>query len=63
MFKMFFAKTKSDGDDVPTGETNVAGAAVLVLLLLAVTALGVAMPEGLKSLIQSAADIVKGVRA
>lgn len=62
MFKMFFAKTKSDDVDVPAGEPNVAGAAVLVLLLLAVTVLGVAMPEGLKSLIQSAADIVKGVR-
>jgi hydrogenase-4 component F len=63
MFKMFLGFKGTGEQNVKPGETNIAGAAALVLLLIGVAVLGITMPEGLKSLITSAANIVKGVQA
>jgi hydrogenase-4 component F len=63
LFRMFHDRSAPDAAAVQPGETNIAGAAVLVLLLITVAAMGITMPEGLKNLIASAAEIIKGGHA
>lgn len=60
LFKMFHDNKQINEMNVQPGETNIPGACVLVLMFIVVVALGITMPEGLKTLISSAAQIVKG---
>jgi hydrogenase-4 component F len=63
LFKMFHDKAEADESDVQSGEPNIAGAVVLVVLLVAVAAMGITMPQGLKNLIGSAAQMIWGGKA
>jgi hydrogenase-4 component F len=58
LFNMFHGRKEESA--VQPGETNIAGACALVLMLAVVTFMGIAMPEGLKNLISGAAQIVSG---
>ena len=60
MFNMFHENKESGELGVQRGEANIAGAVVLVLMLIVVTVTGITMPEGLKSLIKNAARIIWG---
>lgn len=60
LFKMFYAKNETDPPDAQPGETNIAGVAVLVVMLLVVVAFGIAIPQGLKDLITNAVQIILG---
>ncbi len=60
LFDMFHGRERSGDEPVRPGETNVAGACVLVLMLAVITAMGIVMPAGLERLIAGAARIVTG---
>lgn len=59
LFNMFHDR-KEPMEPVKPGETNIAGACVLVLMLAAIAVTGIVMPEGLKNLIAGAAQVIKG---
>lgn len=63
LFNMFYESKERCGTDVQRGENNTAGAVVLVLMLIAVTAMGITIPEWLKDLIKNAAQIIQGGQA
>ncbi len=63
MFKMFHGRQEPGDPGVLEGETNIAGAAVAVVMLAAIVAMGIAMPDALKRLIESAAATVLGGNA
>lgn len=58
LFNMFHGGKQEN--TVQPGETNIAGACALVLMLAVVIVMGIAMPEGLKNLISGAAQIIYG---
>ena len=58
LFNMFHSGKEES--TVRPGETNIAGACALVLMLAVVTVMGIAMPKELKDLISAAAQIING---
>lgn len=64
LFKMFYGTTEGivrpHGESVERGETNKAGAAVLVILLVIITISGVYLPEPVTELINMAAAVITG---
>lgn len=63
LFKMFYDKQEAEETSRPVGETNIAGAVVLIVMLIAIIVMGFTMPEGMKQLIMNAVNIIRGGKA
>ena len=65
LFRMFYGTTEGiirpDGETVERGETNKAGAAILVILLVIILVMGVHLPAPISELINMAVDVMMGV--
>lgn len=59
MLKMFFGS--NENTEIPRGEVNKSGTAVILILLCIITLSGLYMPGQVKTLIESAAGIIMGV--
>ena len=60
LFNMFHDKKDGDVEVVPPGEGNIAGAVVLVMLLVIIAVTGIFLPVALKHLIDSAQQLIIG---